>query len=161
MAFFKLKNIFPLKKKQKTNKTKGEEQKKKQNETKSPQKYYSIYFLLINNSWAWGLPCSMVDISIPLENWQTLHQRVSTTESFLVSSESPCLLPSQGWTLAGWDLYRSCTHCQCLEFVCAISPVVSGVIHHEGRGLVKTSHLLLSVPKSLTLCVLSSCGSLC
>lgn len=79
--------------------------KTKWSETKSPQKYYSVYFWSINNFWAWGLPCSVVDISTPLENWCTLHQRVSTTESFLVSSESPCLLPSQA---APW-LAGTCT----------------------------------------------------
>lgn len=153
--------LLKKKKKQKTNKTK-KSAKTKWNETKSPQKYYSVYFWLINNSWAWGLPCSVVDTSTLLENWFTLHQRVSTAESVLVSSESPVCFPLRAGTCTDPVHTAVSWVCVCRQSCCVWShppPLVHTVfpsslqhklLIHEGKGLVKTSHLLLSVSKSLT-----------
>ena len=41
-----------------------------------------------------------------------------------------------------------------------LSPHPQGSLSLKGRGLMETSYLELSLPKSLTLCTLSGCGSL-
>lgn len=41
-----------------------------------------------------------------------------------------------------------------------LSPLFWGFLSPEGSDLIRTSHLGLSVPKSLILCIMSSCESL-
>ena len=80
-------------------------------------------------------------------------------------------------------LCKSCVHCHDLrEFICAsvsgkccflgvirhlwflrsfLSPLLHRSLSLERWGLINASHLSLSAPRSLTVCTLPSCGSLC
>lgn len=108
---------------------------------------------------------------------------LSGGDSFLVRDGSPCPLPplSDG-TPSGLDLCRprACCHSLCafisasvllcledfpwshlspLALFIFLSPLLQSSLSPEEKCLMKTSHLGLSVPKSLSLCELSSCGS--
>jgi hypothetical protein len=108
----------------------------------------------------------LLDIASGLGMWMCIH-----------------LIQISAGTLSGLDLCRPCACCNSLWVHKCISPAVSrrpcflGVLHPhwllhslspllqsflnpEGSDLMETSHLGLTVPRSLTLWSLPSCGSL-
>lgn len=93
-----------------------------------------------------------------------VHFLLSVRRFWLEPVQALCMLPGS-WEFMGWSVSwgRQCflgdIHPLCLYNVSASPPHSTG--RPEGRGLMETSPLVkLSVSKSLTLCTLSSCGSL-
>lgn len=144
------------------------------------------FVVLVNYSWKWAaLEYGWY------RQWQIHWQgeprfsfslQVSIVNSFLVSGRALCLLAF--WDLAGLTVQGLFVLPQSLWVPMRISPLLSarhwffGVTHYlslilfpppflhrslrfEGRGLMNTSLLGLSDPKSLVLGTLYSCRSLC
>lgn len=115
------------------------------------------------------------------ENRFSLCQQVSIADNFLGKPETPCLLnPLGSGTPYGWNLSGLCSCCDTLSShmhqpccVCAalfprghpslrlleslLAPLPYRFLSLGGRGLIKASHLCLSLPTSLTFCSLSLC----
>ena len=113
------------------------------------------------------------------ENRFSLCQQVSTTDNFLVKGKTLCLLiPLSSGAPCGWHLRGLCSCCNTLSShahqpccVCTtllawshpsrwlleslLAPLPYRLLSLGGRGLIKASHLCLSLPTSLTLCSLS------
>lgn len=60
-----------------------------------------------------------------------------------------------------WKVVFPWHHPPSIALIIFLPPLCHRSLTLEGRGLIKTSHLGLSAPNSLTLCTLSGCGSLC
>lgn len=149
---------------------------------------HGVCFVLLNYSWAWG-PAWVQSIYSVTLYWrnQIFPFLVGITCKQLHSwggtvSPSPLL---RAGTLSGLNLCRSCGCCHSLyELVCvsvncvykmpfsqnhplplALTIFLRPLLHRSlslyGRGLIETSHLGLGALKSLTLFIVSTCGSPC
>ena len=124
-----------------------------------------------------GLPWSVVNTHVDTSLGKTdfsFSQRISTADSFLLRSGSPCPRPSQCQDPSALNLYRPCVCSQSVlrfhsplcqeDLVSLVSPLalttflplLRSSLSPEGRTLMDPSHLGLSAPKSLSLCTLSS-----
>lgn len=153
-------------KKQKNNRTK-KKKKKYQNKTKVYKNTTEFILCWLNTPG--HRACCVMQLTHPV----TLHRRaafpfVSSVNSFLVMGESLCPHPS----LPGPHLCRPCVCCTvssvCMHIstaVCVLTaflpPLQQRCLILDGRSLVKTSHLPLSVAKVSPPLLLSSCGSPC
>ena len=118
------------------------------------------------------------------ENRFFLYKQLSTGDTFLVRHGACVHIPSQHWDppwLTPVQVMRMlpvsvrlyvCQSCVWKTFVpwCLLSPLELTVLLHpfphsslnpEESHLIKKSHLRLRVPKSLTVCTLTRCRSLC
>lgn len=147
----------------------------KQYETKALQKYHWGFFFAIFVEHGTHTKCRH---SIG-ENYLFFWKQMSIGDSVLVRDGIPLSVILSVLTLCSSCVYW---HSLC-EFICAPGlglnslflwcpptfpaltifppPLPQSSWSPEGRDLKKTKHLGLSVPKPLTLCTLSSCGSLC
>lgn len=125
--------------------------------------------------WGWHLPWHY-----NVETWSPLCLQVSIANNYVVSGGTLCPHPFlHAWIPSAFNMYRSCACCLSLcEFTCVFSPNFSkrqfflGVTFPCGPYNNFSSYICswalrsgfwkrLRASKSLTLCTLSICGSLC
>lgn len=147
---------------------------------------HGVPFMLAKYSWVWVLPWSVVDIPnvTPLAKpdfsrnnqisvapwlrlwlqayllsfmmqfclvWACIDLVYAVTVSVSSYSHLPCCVLR--------TLYPWC-HSSHLALTIFLSPFQHRLMSLEGRWVIETFHLGLSIPKSLNLCMLPSCGSL-
>ena len=115
----------------------------------------------MNLSWAWNLALSVVNIpsKTPLEKTNVFFIFCKQISILGYGWQPMSTSPSRSWTPSGLNLCVPCTCCQVLLVdICIIPlpPLLHSSLIPETKDLIKTFHLGLSIPKSLTFCTLSS-----